>query len=337
MPSCFPREFTTEWIKPGRALWNYLDGGDNSPDGVKEWARLAKQLGFTYNVLEGFWSRWPEAQLKDVVDYSRAQGVAIIVWKHSNSLRTPEARREFFALCRRTGVAGAKIDFFDHEHKEVVDLYEELLRGAAENQLVLDFHGCNKPTGLERTYPNLIGMEGIKGMETQPPYAQHEVTLPFTRMLAGLADYTPTHFSGRKLADTTWPHQVANAILLQAPLLVFAANPHNILANPTAAMIESIPSVWDETVVLPVSQIGEVAAFARRKGNTWFVAVNNGPVGKTVKVDLTFLGPGSYQAMLIRDQPEAEDARIENLTMRASDSLYIRMRSGGGFVGRFTR
>ena len=336
-PKLFPEGIHSAWIKPGRALWNYLDGGDNSPAGVKEWARLARQLGFEYNVLEGFWSRWSEAQLKDVADYSRTQGVALMVWKHSNSLRTPEARREFFALCRRTGVAGAKIDFFDHEHKEVVDLYEELLRGAAENQLVLDFHGCNKPTGLERTYPNLIGMEGIKGMETQPPYAQHEVTLPFTRMLAGLADYTPTHFSGRKLADTTWPHQVANAILLQAPLLVFAANPYNILANPTAGMIESIPSTWDETVVLPASQIGEVAALARRKGSTWFVAVNNGPVGRTVKVDLTFLGQGSYQALLIRDQPEAEDAKIENLTMRAADSLYIRMRSGGGFVGRFTR
>ncbi len=90
-----------------------------------------------------------------------------------------------------------------------------------------------------------------------------------------------------------------------------------------ADIIKSIPSVWDETVVLPVSEIGEVAAFARRKGNTWFVAVNNGPVGKTVKVDLTFLGPGSYQAMLIRDQPEAEDAKIENLFHHARERLAL--------------
>jgi alpha-glucosidase len=165
----------------------------------------------------------------------------------------------------------------------------------------------------------------------------HEVTLPFTRMLAGLADYTPTHFSGRRLADTTWAHQVANAVILQAPLLVFAAHPANILANPTAEMVKSIPSVWDQTMVLPVSQIGDVAAFARRKGDTWFLAVNNGPVAKTVHVDLSFLGQGSYKSMLLRDTGEAAAVKIEHLTLRQNDALYIDLRSGGGFVGRFTR
>ncbi len=337
-PKLFPDGIHTQWIRTGRSLWSYLDGGNNTLEGMKEWARLAQQLGFEYNLLEGFWSRWPESQLKELVDYSRERGVGVIVWKHSNQLRTPQSRREFFDLCRRTGVAGAKIDFFDHEHKEVVDLYEELLRDAAGYHLVLDFHGCNKPTGLERTYPNLIGMEGIKGMESRPPWAMHEVTLPFTRMLAGLADYTPMHFGpGPKLGDTTWPHQVANAILLQAPLLVFAANPANILGNPMVEVIKSIPTTWDETLALPVSQIGDVAAFARRKGDTWFLAVNNGPVAKTVRVDLSFLPQGSYAATLLRDQPEADDVKIEHLTARPADALYIRMRSGGGFVGRFVR
>ena len=336
-PKLFPEGLNTKWIRAGRSLWSYLDGGNNTPEGMKEWARLAAQLGFEYNLFEGFWSRWPEATLKEVAGYSRERGVGVIIWKHSNDLRTPEKRKAFFDLCRRTGVAGAKIDFFDHEHKELIDLYEDLLRLAAENHLVIDFHGCNKPTGLERTYPNLIGNEGIKGMETRPPYAQHEVTLPFTRMLAGLADYTPMHFGGAKLADTTWPHQVANAILLQAPLLVLAAHPANILGNPAVDMVKSIPSTWDETVVLPVSQIGDVAAFARRKGTTWFLAVNNGPVGKTLQVNLSFLGQGSFQAMLLRDQPEADDVKVEHVTLRAADPLYIKMRSGGGFVGRFTK
>ena len=327
----------TRWIKPGRALWSYLDGGNNTPEGVKEWARLGAQLGFEYNVLEGFWSRWPEAQLKEVVDYSRERGIGIIVWKHSDQLRTPEKRRDFFALCRRAGVAGAKIDFFDHEHKELIDLYEELLRMAAENQMVIDFHGCNKPTGLERTYPNLIGNEGIRGMESRPPWVLQDVTLPFTRMLAGLADYTPMHFGAAKLGDTTWAHQVSNAILLQAPLLVLAAHPANILGNPTVDVVKSIPSVWDETVVLPVSQMGDLAAFARRRGDKWFLAIDNGPVGRTVKVDLSFLGQGSFQSTLIRDQAEADDVKIEYQSVRATDSLYIKMRSGGGFVGRFIR
>jgi alpha-glucosidase len=173
-------------------------------------------------------------------------------------------------------------------------------------------------------------------MEMRPPYAQHEVTLPFTRMLAGLADYTPTHF-GRRMADTTWAHQVANAVILPAPLLVYAAHPANILANPTAGMVRSIPSIWDETVVLPASEIGEVAAFARRRGDTWFVAVTNGVYARTIRVDLSFLGQGSYQSLLVRDGEAADAVKTEHLTLRSSDSLYIRMPSGGGFVGRFRR
>jgi alpha-glucosidase len=336
-PALFPDGLKTSWLKTGRALWSYLDGGNNTPEGMKEFARLAHELTYEFNVMEGFWSRWPEAQLKEVVDYSRERGVGVILWKNSNQLRTPESRREFFELCRRTGAAGGKIDFFDHEHKEMIDLYEDLLRGAAQYHLLIDFHGCNKPTGMERTYPNLVGNEGIRGMESRPPWALQEVTLPFTRMLAGLADYTPTHFGNPKLADTTWAHQVANAILLQAPLLVFAAHPANILGNPAAEIMKSIPSTWDETVVLPESQIGDVAAFARRKGDAWFVAVNNGPVGKTVRINLSFLGQGSYQATLLRDVAEPDDVKVEHVTMRSSDSVYVKMRSGGGFVGRFVR
>ena len=336
-PKLFPDGLKTKWVRTGRSLWSYIDGGDRTPEGVKEFVKMAASLGFEYNLLEGFWSSWPESTLKEVVDYSRERGVGVVIWRHSNQLRTLESRRDFFAMCRRTGVAGAKIDFFDSEHKELIDLYAELLKLAAENQMVIDFHGCNKPTGNERTWPNLIGMEGIRGMENRPPWALQDVTLPFARMLAGLADYTPMIFGGVRLGDTTWPHQIVNAILLQAPFLVFVANPVNILANPAVDVIKSIPSTWDETVVLPVSEIGDVAAFARRKGNTWFLAVNNGPVGKTVRVDLTFLKQGSYASTLLRDQPEADDVKVEHVTLGASDSLYIKMRSGGGFVGRFTR
>ena len=336
-PKLFPDGLNTKWVRTGRSLWADLDGRIDTIEGMKEFARMAASLGLEYNLLEGFWSSWPESTLKEVVDYSRERGVGVVIWRNRNQLRTLESRRDFFAMCRRTGVAGAKIDFFDSEHKELIDLYEEILKVAAENQILIDFHGANKPTGNERTWPNLIGMEGIRGMESRPPWALQDVTLPFARMLAGLADYTPMIFGGVKLGDTTWPHQIANAILLQAPFLVFAAHPASILANPAVEVIKSIPSTWDETVVLPVSEIGDVAAFARRKGNTWFLAVNNGPVGKTVRVDLTFLKQGSYASTLLRDQPEADDVRIEHVTLGAADSLYIKMRSGGGFVGRFTK
>jgi alpha-glucosidase len=336
-PKFFPAGLKTDWLQPGRAVWSYLDGGNTTVEGMKQWADYAKTLGFEYNLLEGFWSRWPEAQLKDLVDYSRQRGVRIIVWRSRSAFGDEKSIQEMFEVLRRTGVAGVKIDFFDHEHKEIIDLYGTILRLAAEYHLLVDFHGANKPTGNERTWPNLMGFEGIRGMEMGAPYAMHNATLPFTRMLAGLADYTPTHFSGRRLADTTWAHQVANAIILPAPLLVYAAHPANILANPAADVIKSIPSTWDETVVLPVSAIGDVAAFARRKGNTWFLAMNNGPVAKTLRVDLSFLGDGSYTATLLRDTGEAAALKIETVTARRGDPLYIDLRSGGGFVGRFVK
>ena len=335
-PKLFPDGLKTAWIKPGRSVWAFRDGGDRTVEGQKEFADLANRLGFEYNVIEGFWSRWPESQLKELADYSRQRGVGLLVWKHSGELTDEKSVRALFDICRRNGVAGVKIDFFDHEHKEVIDQYEMILKLAAEYHLVVDFHGANKPTGLERTYPNELGVEAVYGMEKEPT-ARQDVTLPFTRMLAGLMDYTPTNFNPTWMADTTWAHQVANAVILQAPLLVYVAHPANMLANPTADVLKSIPSVWDETVVLPVSQIGEVAAFARRKGNTWFLAVNNGPVARVVRVDLSFLGTGTYVATLIRDTGEASAVKMEHMTLQGSDPLYINLRSGGGFVGRFVR
>lgn len=336
-PKYFPNGLKTEWIKPGRSVWRYLDGGpEGTVEGMKEFSRLAGELGFEYNLLEGFWAKWPENQLKELVDYSRERGVKIIVWRSRAALGNEKSIREMFELLRRTGVAGVKIDFFDHEHKEVIDLYETILKLAAEYKLIVDFHGANKPTGMERTWPNELGNEGIRGMEMAGPYAQHEVTLPFTRMLAGLADYTPTHFT-RKLADTTWAHQVANAVILQAPLLVFGAHPANILANPTVDVLKNIPSVWDETVVLPSSDIGQVAAFARRTGKTWYLAVTNGINARTVRVDLSFLGQGTYVTTLVRDTCEAAAVKIEHVTLSRNDTLYIDLRSGGGFVGRFVQ
>jgi alpha-glucosidase len=140
---------------------------------------------------------------------------------------------------------------------------------------------------------------------------------------------------------------VANAVVLQSPLLVYSAHPANMLANPTVDVLKSIPSCWDETVVLPVSEIREVAAFARRSGDTWFLAITNGPYARNVRIDLSaFLGRGSqqpggrgasYHATLIRDTAEAAAVKIEHLTLAPSDSLSIDLRSGGGFVAMIKR
>lgn len=347
----FPAGMKTDWIKPGRAVWKYLDGGENTLDEVKNFSLLAGQLGFEYQVVEGFWSRWSEAQMREAVEYSRQHKVALLFWKHSRDLRTSEARRQFFELCRRVGVVGAKIDFFDHEAKEVIDLYQTLLREAAEHQLMVDFHGSNKPAGEARTWPNEMTREGIYGLEHRrtPAWAPLNATLPFTRMLAGHADYTPVHF-GERRKETSWAHQIASAAIFTSPLLIYGAHPKNMLANPAVEMIKSIPSVWDQTIALPMSEIGEVAAFARRRGETWFLAIMNGATARTIKVPLAFLGGGRFRALLVRDQvnpaanpaaspatDEAAAVRIENVLVGRTDSLTIEMRGGGGFIGRFVK
>jgi alpha-glucosidase len=149
----FPSAFETEWIRPGRAVWRYLDGGENTLEGMKEFSRLAGQLGFEHNIVEGFWRRWSEDQMRELTDYSKQFNVGIWFWEHSRNVKTDEAREKFFARLNRVGVVGAKIDFFDHEAKEVIDQYRAILKAAAEHKIMLEFHGSNKPTGEPRTFP----------------------------------------------------------------------------------------------------------------------------------------------------------------------------------------
>jgi alpha-glucosidase len=338
-PKLFPEGLATSWIRPGRAVWMYLDGGSKTIDGVKEFSRLAGALGFEHQIVEGFWSRWSSDELRDVVAYSKEQGVGIWLWKHSRDLRTPEARERFFRLCQDAGAAGAKIDFFDHEAKEVVELYEACLRGAAAHHLMIDFHGANKPTGESRTFPNEMTREAIAGLEgsRRPSWAAHNTTWPFTRLLAGPADYTPMHFGSRR-KDTTWTHQIATAAVLTSPVLVYAANPRAILDNPAVDLIKSIPSVWDETIVLPVSEIGERAALARRSGDRWFLAIVNGPEAATVRVPLAFLGSGVRHALVVRDRPDDPAAlTLDESRVKPDDALTIPLQPGGGFIARFDR
>ena len=333
----FPEGLNTAWLKPGRAVWKYLDGGESTLEGMQEFSRLAGELGFEYNLIEGFWRDWPASDLRELVEYSRERGVGVLVWYHSGRLHTPEERREFFTRCNEAGVAGVKIDFLDHEAKEIVDLYQTLLREAAEHRLIVNFHGANKPAGESRTWPNEMTREAIFGLEMRrvDSRARHDATLPFTRYLAGHADYTAVHFGDRR-GDTTWAHQIASAAVFTSPLLVYGAHPQRLLENPAVEMIKSIPSVWDETIALPQSEIGGLAVFARRRGEIWFLAILNGPTPQAIDLSLTFLADGNYSASLVRDGNEGPTSLdVETATATAGDTLRIRLDAGGGFIGRF--
>jgi alpha-glucosidase len=336
-PALFPKGVTTDWVKPGRAVWKYLDGGANSFEQMKDFSRWAGELGFEYHIIEGFWSRWSDDQIKELVDYSRARGVGLWFWRHSRELRTPAAQDGFFERLQRLGVVGAKIDFFDHEHKDVIDLYTTLLEKAARHKIMVNFHGANKPTGESRTWPNELIREGVRGMEASrlKERAVHNVTLPFTRYLAGPADYTPTLFSARR-GDTTWTHQIATAVVFNEPLLTYGANPTNLLSNPAVEMIKLIPSVWEQTIVLPPSEIGEVAVFARRAKGAWFLAILNGPEKRDLKIPLSFLSVKKHEALVVRDdENDSAKLHVERKAFEAHESIELHLNGGGGYIARF--
>lgn len=336
-PMLFPKGIHTEWLRPGRAVWKFLDGGANTLENMKEFSRLAGELGFEHNVVEGFWQKWTENEMRELVEYSRQFNVGIWFWKHSRDLRTPESRQKFFKLCQDVGVIGAKIDFFDHEAKEIIDLYQEQLREAAKHKIMVNFHGANKPAGEARQWPNEMTREGVYGLEHRriEAWATHNTTIPFTRMLAGHADYTPLIF-GERRRETSWAHQIASAAFFNSPVLIFGGHPQSILDNPAVEMIKSIPSLWDETVALPICEIGEIAGFARRNGSRWFVPIMNGPEARAVTIPLSFLVRGRYKALLVRDELDNPAAvRLENVLVTRRDELEIEMRPGGGFIGKF--
>jgi alpha-glucosidase len=255
-------------------------------------------------------------------------------------LDDPESRRDFFRRCKAAGAVGIKIDHMDSESKQMIDFYPDVLKDTADAQLMVDFHGANKPTGESRTYPHEVTREGVRGLEYNkwsalPP--AHYASLPFTRFLAGHGDFTPCTFNVEMLKGTTFALQLASAICYTSPVMFYADKPELYLASPAVDVFQAIPSVWDETRVLLGSAIGELAVMARRRGDTWFVGIINGGAGRTYDLNLSFLGDGSYAAVQLADDANRPDALVRTeATVQASSSLGVRLNAGGGFVGMFT-
>lgn len=342
------------WIKPGKCVWSWLTEYNIRSkysvtfEDMKTFSKLAGELGFEYNLVDEGWGSWKQgdkdcwAMMKELVDYSAAYGVKIWAWKAYPDrkgipgLQTVEKRREFFKKCKEIGVVGLKIDFFDNEGQDITKFYQDALKDAAEYQLMLNFHGCNKPTGLNRTFPNELSREGIRGNEGGVN-VDCDVTLPFTRLIAGHGDFTPLFLNEEMMGGTSWPHQIASAFAFSSPLLCLAANPDDILANPSREFICSMPTVWDETIVLPPSEIGELVLLAKRKGKEWYIAGMTKEEQTGLTINLSFLGQGTYNAHLIKDTSGSQvSATIEDIQVTANRKLPVTMNPKGGFVAKIS-
>ncbi len=333
--------FQADWIKPGMAVWNWVQNRAITVDNMKRYSKIAGQLGFAYNTVDAGWEGWTNAYtaMKDLCDYSAQQNVKIWAWKRWTEMDTQDKRKAFFAKLNAAGVVGIKVDGIDNENVVVDKFLTASLKDAVDYKIMILWHGCPKPTGIERTWPNEIGREAIRGMENKPPWAPSNTTFPFTRLIAGPADFTPLVLTmPARSGETSWAHQIGTVVSYTAPFTNLSGDPQSILDNPAVEFIKSIPTEWDETVVLPQSRIGDLLAFARRRGKAWFVTVLNGSTttARKVAINTAFLGAGTWDASLVKDELAKVDAVVQEAGKAKTTSTYTAdLRPGGGWVARF--
>lgn len=365
----FPEGKNTQWIKPGRSIFTWLVEGENrlSVENHKRYVDGAAELGLESVVVDDGWELWPKTEknangrtkwelLKELVDYARSKNVDIWVWRSSSprygnksdvGLLDADERNNFMKRCAEIGVKGLKIDFFHTENLFTVNFMENILKDAAKAHLMVIFHGVNKPTGDSYTYPNLLAKEAVRGLESVggennwapgPPWPYHNTVLPFTRWLAGPADYTPLNFRQFCPPSVTFTHQLASIYTFTSPMLIFAADMEDMLACPGRMFIEEVPVTWDQTKVLKESRIGELAALSRRKGDIWYLSILNGEKAVTQEIKLDFLPKGNYRMTYASDDGEnRKKIVINNRKIKSGKTLKIKLLSGGGYLAKFEK
>jgi alpha-glucosidase len=347
-PPADPELFAdTTYIRPGRSVWRFWTRDTGSPAQEMAFVNYAAQLGFEYTLVDAGWDDWPNRWqgMADLCAYAKARHVGVFTWRNYKYISNPannwEELREFLDNAKTAGLAGVKIDFINGESKERVDFERTALLFAAQRHLMVDFHGIQKPTGEVRTFPNAISREGIRGLELNrmpegPIPPSHNAALPFTRYAVGYGDYTPLGYTWP--GQTTWAHQLATVVAFTSPFMTIAEDPEVLLNNPATRpgldVLKVIPATWDETVVLPGSSIGTLAMIARRTGRTWFLSVLN---GKDVPVelkafDLSFLGGGHYNAVIITSPERRSLARQVDKDFTANSTLTAHLSGGDGLL-----
>lgn len=304
----------TSWIKPGVASWVYwaYNHGSNDLEIIKRYVNLAVTLKLPYVLIDAEWDEMKNGKtIEDALKYATDNGVKPIIWYNSSvgwihgapgpkfRLNKPEDREREFAWCKAHGVKGVKIDFFSGDTNLNIRYMTELLECAARYQLLVNFHGATLPRGWQRTYPNLISVEGVYGAEwynnlpvLTRKAAAHNATLPFTRNVVGSMDYTPCAFSDSQHPHiTSHAHELALTALYESGIQHLADRPESFLTQPQTVQdyLSHLPTAWDETKLLG-GYPGEEAVMARRKGKTWYVTGINGTDHcRDIEVDWTKL------------------------------------------------
>ncbi len=316
----------TDYIIPGKSVWRWFSRGTGTPEQEREFIDYASELKFRYSVIDEGYGKWENywEKLKELADYGNKKGVKLFLWNHSNTISDPAddytSMRQWLDKVKRAGMAGIKVDFMNSESKFFIDFELKLLKECASRKLMVNFHGCQSPSGESYTYPNEITREGIRGLELNkmsegPILSCHNVLLPFTRLAVGHGDYTPLSFVNP--GNTTFAHQLATLVAFNSPLQVVAEDPYVLMHEPTVApaldFIKAVPTVWDETIVLPQTELGKSAVVARRTGDDWFIyALNGTDEAFDLNIDVLSFVPAYYQfeASLFLDDRESEKMKL---------------------------
>lgn len=353
------------WIKPGKVAWDWWN--DNNIYGVdfksgintdtyKYYIDFASKYGIEYIILDEGWYYLEDVlKIKEQIDvqelirYGKEKKVGVILWVTWKAL--DDKLSEALDAFSQWGAAGIKVDFMQRDDQWMVEYYYRVAREAAKRHLLVDFHGAYKPTGWLRTFPNVLTSEGVQGMEhckwSSDSDPEHNVTLPFIRMLAGPMDYTPGAMINANKKDFrdifsepmslgTRCHQLGMYVVYESPLQMLADNPSNYYREPECMkFLSAVPTTWDETRILE-AKVSDYIIMARRKGDTWFLGGMTDWDARSFKIPLSFLPDGNYSMELWKDGVNADrhasDYKYEVKNVDRNMEITINMAPSGGWA-----
>lgn len=358
------------WIKPGKVAWEWWNdwniygvdfrAGINNPT-YKYYIDFAAENGIEYVILDEGWAVnlkadmlqvIPEIDLKELVEYGKSKGVGIILWAgYWAFARDMENVVKHYS---EMGVKGFKIDFLDRDDQDMVNFLYEASEVCAKYRMLVDFHGVFKPTGLQRTYPNVLNYEGVNGLEQMKwsseedfDMVKYDVEIPFIRMIAGPMDYTQgamrnasrgnhRSINSEPMSQGTRCRQLATYVVFESPFNMLCDAPTNYRNEQECTdFIASVPTVWDETVAID-GKVSEYVAIARRSGDDWYIGALTNWTPRELELDLSFLGDGDYELVLFKDGVNADraacDYKREVVKVPANRKMKISMAPGGGWV-----
>ncbi|SHF64950.1 Glycosyl-hydrolase 97 N-terminal [Caldanaerobius fijiensis DSM 17918] len=323
----------TSWIKPGRSAWSWWSG-DSTEDYETQvkYVDFAHRMGWEYYLCDAGWK--PE-WLPQLVDYAKNKDIGIFVWYHYKELQTDDELHDKLSWLAGLGVKGIKVDFFESDSQERIQVYDKIAKAAERYRLMVVYHGATKPAGERRRWPHIMTREGILGAEyykwSDGPTAEHNCTVPFTRNAIGPMDYTPVTYSQNR-NQTTWAHQTALSVIFESNIQHLADKPESYESIGDAIeFLKACPATWDDTKLIE-GYPGRFVTIARRYGDNWFIgSICGGNTSRVTSIPLNFLDHGvKYAADIYEDGDTPSQIIHERREVTISDVLNIQLKTNGG-------